>query len=109
MLGTDAGCCGGGNQIAGLASHRPVETLVAMGFTPLEAIRLATLGGATFLGIDKRTGSVEPGKEADLLIVRGNPAERIHDLDNVEMVFANGVAYDPKALMRSVKGQVGWR
>lgn len=109
VVGTDAGCCGGGNQIAGLASHRPVEGLVAMGFAPLEAIRLATLGGATFLGIDKRTGSIEPGKEADLMIVRGDPAERIQDLNNVETVFANGVAYDPKALASSVKGQVGWR
>lgn len=109
VVGTDAGCCGGGTQIAGLANRRPVEGLVAMGFTPLEAIRLATLAGATFLGIDKRTGSIEPGKEADLVIVAGNPLERIRDLENVELVFANGLAYDPKALLSSVKGQVGWR
>jgi len=81
---------------------------VKYGFAPLDAIRIATLNDATFLGIQGRTGSIEVGKEADLLIVRGNPAERIEDIENVEMVFNNGIAYDPKTLLAMVKGQLGW-
>ncbi len=108
VLGSDPGCCGGG-RFAGLADHEAIELLVKMGFAPLEAIRIATLNGATFLGIQDRSGSIQAGKEADLLIVRGNPAQRIEDIDNVEMVFANGIAYDPKTLLAKVKGQVGWQ
>jgi len=105
VLGSDSGS---GSSIAGLADHEAVENLVKYGFAPLDAIRIATLNDATFLGIQGRTGSIEVGKEADLLIVRGNPAERIEDIENVEMVFNNGIAYDPKTLLATVKGQLGW-
>lgn len=108
VLGSDAGCCGGGNNIPGVNSHHTLKVLASMGFSALEVIRMATLGGATFLGIDDRTGSIQTGKEADLLIVRGNPSKRIEDLDNVEMVFTNGIAYDPNMLLDTVKGEVGW-
>lgn len=108
VLGSDPGCCGGG-RIAGATDHEAIELLVRAGFTPLEVIRIATLNGASFLGIQERTGSIQAGKEADLLIVRGNPAERIEDIENVEMVFTNGIAYDPKALLAKVKGEVGWK
>jgi len=108
VLGSDPGCCGGG-RFAGFTDHEAVELLVKVGFTPLDVIRIATLNGATFLGIQDRTGSIQAGKEADLLIVRGNPAERIEDIDNVEMVFTNGIAYDPQTLLSKVKGEVGWQ
>jgi hypothetical protein len=42
-------------------------------------------------------------------VVRGNPAEHISDIENVDMVFSNGIAYDPKTLVAKVKGEVGWR
>jgi len=105
VLGSDPGL----RRLAGLADHDTICLLVKMGVSPLEAIHIATLNGATFLGIQHRTGSIEAGKEADLLIVRGNPAERIEDISNVEMVFTNGIAYDPKDLLAKVKGQVGWQ
>jgi imidazolonepropionase-like amidohydrolase len=108
VLGSDPGCCGGG-RFAGFTDHEAVELLVKAGFTPLEVIRIATLNGATFLGIQDRTGSIQAGKEADLLIVRGNPAERIEDIEDVEMVFTNGIAYDPQTLLAKVKGEVGWQ
>ncbi|MGH9795587.1 MAG: amidohydrolase family protein [Candidatus Acidiferrales bacterium] len=92
-----------------VTAHEAIELLVQAGFPPLEVIRIATLNGATFLGIQERTGSIEVGKEADLLVVRGNPAERIEDIENVEIVLANGIAYDPKTLLAKVKGDVGWR
>jgi len=106
VLGSDAGSTG---SIPGLADHEAIENLVKFGFSPIDAIRIATLNGATFLGIQDRTGSLQIGKEADLLVVRGNPAERIEDIENVEMVFTNGVPYDPKTLLSKVKGQVGWQ
>ena len=107
LLGSDAG--GGGTRIPGLADHEALENLVRLGFRPLDAIRIATLEDATFLGIQKRTGTIQAGKEADLLIVRGNPAEHIEDIEHVEMVFNNGLAYDPKTLLAPVRGQLGWK
>jgi len=106
VLGSDGGA---GGVIPGLGDHEAIETLVSFGFAPLEAIRIATLEDATFLGIQDRTGSIETGKEADLLIVLGNPAEHIKDIENVEMVFTNGIAYDPKTLLAAIKGQLGWK
>lgn len=108
VLGSDAGCCGGGNPVAGLASHHPFQMLVQMGFAPLEVIRMGTRDGAAFLGIQDRVGSIEIGKEAGLPIVRGDPSRHFEDFDNVEMVFANGVAFDPETLLKKLEGQVGW-
>ena len=68
---------------------------------------LATLGGARFLGIDGETGSVERGKRADLVLVEGRPDEDIASVRNVVLVFKEGVAYDPQALVSSVRGKVG--
>jgi imidazolonepropionase-like amidohydrolase len=95
--------------MAGVASHDTLKRVVAVGFSPLETIRMATLDGAAFLGIDNRTGSIAVGKEADLLVVRGAPDRTIEDIDSLEIVFSNGIAYDPQALVASVKGQVGLR
>ena len=99
----------GEGRIPGLAAHDTIKQVVRIGFSPLETIRMATLAGATFLGIQDRTGSITVGKEADLQVVRGAPDQDIGDIDNVEIVFANGVAYDPALLLSRVKGLVGWR
>jgi hypothetical protein len=111
VLGSDSGSSprGAGTRLAGLADHGAIERFVSLGIPPLDTIRMATLNGAMFLDIQDRTGSIQTGKEADLLVVRGNPAERIGDIENIEMVFSNGVAYDPKTLIEDVKGQVGWK
>ena len=105
VLGSDP-CCG--SSIPGFASPDAVKLLVE-GFTSLEAIRVATQQGAEFLGVDDPVGTIAPGKEADLLIVRGNPAANIQDISNVVHVFANGKHYDPAALLTEVREQVGWR
>ena len=65
---------GNGCVIAGDGLQRQVELLVAAGFTPLEAIRIATLNGATFLGRDARVGSIASGKQADLVVIDGDPS-----------------------------------
>lgn len=100
---------GNGCVIAGDGLQRQVELLVAAGFTPVEAIRIATLNGATFLGIADRTGSVQVGREADLIVVRGDPAARIEDIRNVRYVFSDGAGYDPARLAAAAQGWVGIR
>jgi imidazolonepropionase-like amidohydrolase len=93
--------------VPGFSDHRQIELLVEAGFSPLEAIRIATLNGAMFLGRDSVIGSIAVGKRADLVFVRGDPSSRIADLENVEVVFKDGVGYDPRALFASVKGRFG--
>jgi imidazolonepropionase-like amidohydrolase len=106
VLGSDPG---GAGRMPGFTNHEALKLAVKVGFTPLEAIRIATLNGATFLKVQDRTGSIAVGKEADLPVVRGDPSVSIEDIENVEEVFANGRAYDPNALISTVKGLAGWR
>ena len=98
---------GNGGVIPGFGDQRELELLVEAGFTPVEAIRIATLNGATYLGLADRIGSIAPGKNADLFIVKGNPAAKIDDVENVVLVFKDGVGYDSAKLIRSVKGRFG--
>lgn len=107
LMGSDP--TGNGCVIAGDGLQRGVELLVAAGFTPIEAIRIATLNGATFLGIADRTGTVAVGKEADLIVVQGDPSARIEDIRNLRTVFSNGVGYDPARLAAAARGWVGIR
>jgi enamidase len=105
IAGTDP--TGGGGVIAGYSNQRQVELLVESGLTPLEAIRVCTLNGATYLGRADRTGSIAVGKQADLVVLDGNPAANIADVRNVSVVFKDGIGYDPARLIASVKGKVG--
>jgi imidazolonepropionase-like amidohydrolase len=98
---------GNGGVIPGFGDQREIELLVEAGFTPVEAIRIATLNGATYLGLQDRIGSIAPGKDADLFIVGGNPAAQISDVEKVILVFKDGVGYDSAKLIRSVKGRYG--
>jgi imidazolonepropionase-like amidohydrolase len=106
-----AGCdpTGNGGIVAGFGDLREVELLVEAGFTPVEAIKIASLNGAKFLGEDSRIGSIAVGKQADLMIVKGNPATKITDIKNVEIVFKDGIGYDSNKLIQSVQGLVGIR
>ena len=98
-----------GGTIAGFGDWREVELLVEAGFTPVEAIKIASFNGAQFLGQQDHIGSLATGKQADIAIVKGDPSSNIQDIENVEVVFKDGVGYDSKKLMDSVKGQVGTR
>lgn len=100
---------GFGGVIAGYGDQREVELLVEAGFTPIEAIRIATLNGARFLHEDTRIGSIEPGKAADLVLIDGNPAANIKDIEKVVTVFKDGVGYDPARLVQAANGTVGVR
>jgi len=98
---------GNGGVIPGFGDQREIELLVEAGFSPVEAIRIGTLNGATYLGLADRIGSIAPGKNADLFIVKGNPAARIEDIENVIVVFKDGVGYESRKLLDSVKGRYG--
>jgi imidazolonepropionase-like amidohydrolase len=105
MAGADP--TGNGSALAGFADQRNIELLVAGGFSAAEAIQIATLNGAKFLGISDRVGSIAVGKQADLAVIEGDPAARIADIENVRIVFKKGVGYDSNKLLDSVKGNVG--
>ena len=105
IVGTDP--TGGGGVIPGYSNQRAVELLVEAGFSPVEAIQIATQNGAKYLGLSDRLGTIEPGKQADLVVINGNPAQSIADIRHVELVFKQGVGYDPAKLIAAVKGSVG--
>jgi len=98
---------GDGGVVPGFGDQREMELLVEAGFSPVEAIKIATLNGATYLGQQTKIGSIAVGKNADLVVINGNPAARIEDVEKVEIVFKDGVGYDSAKLIESVKGRYG--
>jgi imidazolonepropionase-like amidohydrolase len=100
---------GMGGVIAGFGDQREVELLVEAGFTPLEAIHIATANGAQFLGELDRIGTIVPGKQADLVVIKGDPSNKIEDIENVEIVFKDGIGYDSAKLIEAARGVVGSR
>ncbi|MES2300160.1 MAG: amidohydrolase family protein [Pseudomonadota bacterium] len=100
---------GNGGVLPGFGDQRELELLVEAGFSPLEAIRVATANGAQYQGQLARIGTIAPGKNADLVVLLGDPSRRISDIENVELVFKDGLAYDPAKLIASVRGMLGTR
>ncbi len=100
---------GYGGVLPGFGDQREVELLVEAGFTPLEAIHIASANGAAFLGEADRIGTIAPGKQADLVVIRGDPSTHISDIEKVDLVFKDSVGYDSAKLIESVRGSVGLR
>ncbi|MBZ5722796.1 MAG: amidohydrolase family protein [Acidobacteriia bacterium] len=98
-----------GGVIPGFGDQREVELLVEEGFTPVEAIKIATYNGAQYLGELDRIGTITAGKQADVVVIKGDPSTKIDDIENVEIVFKDGVGYDSPKLIESVRGLVGIR
>jgi imidazolonepropionase-like amidohydrolase len=98
---------GYGGVLAGFGDQRQVELLVEAGFSPLEAIHIATQNGAEFLGEADSIGTLKAGKAADLVVIKGSPDQKIEDIENVELVFKDGIGYDSQKLIDSVRGAVG--
>ncbi len=105
MSGVDP--TGNGGAMAGFGDLRNLELLVEANFTPVEAVKIATLNGAKWLKADDRIGSIAIGKQADLVVIEGNPAARISDVRHVRIVFKEGMGYDPEKLLNSVQHTVG--
>jgi hypothetical protein len=106
-----AGCdpTGIGGTLAGFGDQREVELLVEAGFTPAEAIHIQTENGAKFLGESARIGTIAAGKQADLVVIHGDPTKTIADIEKVEIVFKDGIGYDSAKLIDSVRALVGLR
>ena len=104
-----AGCdpTGDGHTLAGLGDQRNIELLVEAGFTPMEAIHIATQNGATFLGIEDQVGTVTAGKQADLVLLNGDLAGNVTAIENPELVFKSGAGYDSGEIYASLRGKVG--
>lgn len=100
---------GNGGVLPGFGDQREIELLVEAGFTAVEAIQVATQNGARFLGREDQIGTLAPGKRADIVVIKGDPAKDITEIENVEIVFKDGVGYDSRKLIASVRGQVGIR
>jgi len=98
---------GRGDVLPGFGDQREIELLVEGGFSPMEAIKIATLNGAVYMGKDKQIGSIAAGKNADLVVIKGDPSKQISDVENVEIVFKDGVGYDSRKLLDSVRGRYG--
>jgi imidazolonepropionase-like amidohydrolase len=104
-VGTDP--TGNGATLAGYGSQQSIELLTNAGFSPIEAIRIATYNGAKALGLDNKIGSIEVGKAADLVVIDGDIAEDIHNIRKIVWVFKQGVGFDSQKIFSSVKGEVG--
>lgn len=98
---------GNGGVVPGFGDQREIELLVEAGFSPVEAIKIATLNGATYLGKQDQIGTIAAGKNADLVVIKGDPASHISDIENVEIVFKDGIGFDSQKLIDSVKGRYG--
>ncbi len=104
-LGTDH--VSNGNHLPGFGIHRELDALVRNGIPEADALKIATINGARALKIDKDHGSIEIGKVADLVIIEGNPLERIRNTRNVQTVVRAGKIYDAEELLAKVKGKLG--
>jgi imidazolonepropionase-like amidohydrolase len=106
-----AGCdpTGYGAVLPGFGDQRNLELLVEAGFTPEQAIQIYTQNGAKYLGREDRIGTIATGKQADLVVVTGDPAKDISAVEHVDFVFKKGVGYNPAKLIESTRGMVGIR
>jgi imidazolonepropionase-like amidohydrolase len=93
--------------LPGFAYHRELLAMTLAGLPPIAVLKAATINGATALGLEEKLGTIESGKLADIVVVRGNPIEDITTARNIRMVVKQGVVHDPKVLLRSAIGKIG--
>ena len=79
----------------GFTLQHELALYVRAGLTPAQALQVATWNGAKYSGVLDRLGSVEPGKQADLLLVDGDPTADIADIRRIALVVKGDVAYYP--------------
>lgn len=91
-------CVGSHGQLQGLAFHWEMWNLHQGGMTNMEALRSATLNGARYIGMEKEIGSIKEGKLADMVVLKGNPLENLHETEHVVYTMVNGRLYDAATL-----------
>ena len=89
---------GSHGQLQGLGAHWELWMLAQGGMSALQAIRCATINGASYLGMDKEIGSLETGKLADLIVLNANPLEDIRNSQQIKYVMVNGRLYDSESM-----------
>jgi hypothetical protein len=94
LAGTDA--------LAGLMLHRELELEVKAGIPPAKALQIATWNASKLLKQEKELGSIGAGKLADLVLVEGNPAEKISDIRRCRLVMKNGVLFKSDVVYAAV-------
>jgi enamidase len=92
----------------GLGDQRNYELLLEAGFTAPQVVQIMSANGARVLGIDDRVGTVEAGKDADLVVIEGD-LEQLGHLKTTRIVFRHGVGWDTAKLVDSIRGLVGIR
>lgn len=85
---------GAHGQLQGLGAHWELWMFEQGGMTEMEALQVATINGAKYIGMDHELGSLEEGKLADLIVIDGNPLENIRDTEHVTHTMVNGRLYD---------------
>jgi imidazolonepropionase-like amidohydrolase len=100
VMGTDAGNIG---TLHGPSIFREMRMMAEAGLTPLQVLRSATFTAARTMGLEGRTGEIEAGKLADLVILDANPLEDVGNLAKVHRTIKAGVVYDPADLMKSLE------
>ena len=98
---------GNGGTVPGFGDQREVELLVEAGFTPRRGDPDRHVQRGRLPGTRRPDRPIAPGRDADLVVVKGDPTTRIDDIENVELVFKDGVGYDPQKLLESVRGRYG--
>lgn len=93
--------------LPGYGNLRNYELLIEAGFTAPGSVQIMTLNGARILGEQRRIGSIEPGKAADLVVIRGNLVANPRAIRNVSIVFRDGYGFDPAKLRNEVRGKLG--
>lgn len=104
--GSDPCCL---SVVAGYGDQRNFELLVEAGFTAEQAAQIMTANGARVLGVDGRLGTIAPGKQADLLVIKGDLTKRPADIRNITTVFRQGAGFDPERILKTIRGFVGMR
>jgi hypothetical protein len=92
----------GSDDIAGFTIHRELELYVAAGISPADALKIATWNGAKYSQVLETSGSITPGKQADLILVEGDPAKNISDIRKISMVMRSGAIYFPSELYEAM-------
>lgn len=106
VAGTDAPYPG---DYLGEGIHRELELLVEAGLSPLEAITAATRNAAILMDADQQWGTVEPGRLANLLLVRGRPDQNIRETRNIDLVMKEGAVVDRDSIKRQLAEDPGFR
>jgi len=105
LAGTDP--TGLGGVLPGFSGKREIELLVEEGFSVPQAIKIATLNGARYLGRDREVGTLETGKRADVVVIDGDVAADITAIERMPLVFKAGIGIDTSKVFAAFSGKVG--